>query len=63
MHIKLLPCDKKPERYGHIKESASFSRKLLLSLKISPPFLYYAMKTILPDAESYEEHDATKHSP
>ena len=44
--------------------SASFSRKLFPSRKISPPFeINYVMKTILPDAESRGEHDATKYSP
>ena len=38
-------------------------RKLLPSQKISPPFNYYVMKIILPDAESREEHDETKYSP
>ena len=33
------------------------------SRKISPPFNYYVMKIILPDAESREEHNETKYSP
>ena len=49
-----------PERYGRI---ASFTRKLLPSRKISPPFNYYVIKIMLSDAESREEHDKTKYSP
>ena len=45
------------------RRSASFSRKLLSSQKITQPFKNYVMKTILPDAESCEERDATKYSP
>ena len=32
-------------------------------LKKTPPFKNYIKKTILPDAESREEYDATKYSP
>ena len=45
------------------RRSASFSKKLLLSQKISPPFTNYVIKTILPDVGSHEEHNETKCSP
>ena len=36
---------------------------LVILLVCSLSFKNYVMKTILPDAESHEEHHATKYSP
>ena len=45
------------------RRSASFSKKVLLFQKISLLIENYNMKSILSDAESRKEHDATKFSP